>query len=269
MKEKFNIGRANSRNQLDISNFYGVDYSSSELNVSNINAVDICNIVYKDKVNQKRNGWQQVLEIKPYTYHTFANEEKENGTQINGIWQFVGEDNKNHIVAHVGNILFEIQNMGDFLFSKAIPLVQSEIKNGQTYNYTYELENYKSNAFVGDKRLYILGGNFLFVLRFVNNTFILDKVEEGKDTYIPTTRIGVTYKDSPIASLTAYDDVNLMTQWRKNKLISGTYFDDGETVRTTRFFDYELECAITAKQEQDLNDIEIVVQSLEVKDNGD
>jgi hypothetical protein len=269
MADKFNIGRANARKQLDISNFYGVDYSTSELNVSNLNAVEISNIVYKDKVNQKRNGWQQVLEIKPFIYHTLDNEEKTNGTEINAVWEFVGEDNQTHIVAHVGNILYELNKIDNFLFSKAEPLVQREIKNGKVYNYTYELENYKSSAFVGDKRLYILGGNYFYVLRFFDGKFELTKVEDNKETYIPMTRVGVTYKDSPIASSTAYDDVNLMTQWRKNKLVSGTYFDDGETVRTTRFFDYELESAITSKKESDLNDIEIIVQSLEVNENGD
>lgn len=268
MKEKFSVGRTSSRQQLDISAFYGVDYSPSELNISNMNATDMCNIIYKDKINQKRNGWQQVIEIKPYKYNTIDGEEKTNGTEINGIWRFIAEDNKEHIVAHVGKILFEISNIEDFINSKSVPLVRTEIKDGKIFNYTYELENYKSTAVIGDKRLYILGGNFYYVLRFFDNKFELKPVEEDKDTYVPTTRVGVTYKDSAVASSTAYDDVNLLTQWRKNKLVSGTYIDDGEKIRTTRFFEYELECAITSKNLTDLNDIEIVVQSLEVNDNG-
>lgn len=266
MANKFNIGREATRKQLDINTFLGVDYSSSEINVSNARAVDMCNVVYKDKVNQKRNGWQQILKIEPFVYYTSNGEKKTNATDINGVWRFLGEDNVVHTIAHIGSLLYELKNLDDFLFSSATPLVNKEVVGGEVRNIASELLNYKSTAFVGDKRLYILGGNFYYVLRFTTNgDFLLSKVEDNEDTYVPTTRIGVTYKDSLVSSSTVYDDVNLLTQWRKNKLISGTYVDDGVNVRTTRFFDYELESAITPKTSNDLNDIEIVVQSLEVK----
>lgn len=265
MANKFSIGREPARKQLDISTFLGVDYSSSEINVSNARAVDMCNVVYKDKVNQKRNGWQQTLKIEPFVYYTSNGEQKTNTTEINGVWSFLGEDNKTHIIAHIGSLLYELKNIEDFLFSSATPLVNREVVGGEIRNIATELLNYKSTAFIGDKRLYILGGNFYYVLRYTDSGFDLRKVEDDKDTYVPTTRIGVTYKDSLIAGSNVYDDVNLLTQWRKNKLVSGTYIDDGVNVRTTRFFDYELESAITPKTINDLNNIEIVVQSLEVK----
>ncbi len=111
------------------------------------------------------------------------------------------------------------------------------------------------------KRLYILGGNKYLMLR-IAPSYELVEVEDSDYTYIPTTSIGVTYKDAPTNLVSAYDDVNLMTQWRKNKLVSGTYIDNGVDVRTTRFWEWSLDTSIKPKTLSDLNNMEIVISSL-------
>ena len=87
-------------------------------------------------------------------------------------------------------------------------------------------------------------------------------MEDSQYTYIPTTTIGITYKDSPVNAISAYDDVNLMTQWRKNKLVSGTYIDNGVDVRSTRFWEWDFDTSVKPKTKSDLNNLEIVISSL-------
>jgi hypothetical protein len=53
-----------------------------------------------------------------------------------------------------------------------------------------------------------------------------------------------------------------MTQYRKNKLISGTYLDDGVALRTTRFWDYELDTSCIPKNQTDINNITINIKEL-------
>ena len=53
-----------------------------------------------------------------------------------------------------------------------------------------------------------------------------------------------------------------MTQWRKNKLVSGTYIDNGTDIRTTRFWQWDLDTSIKSKSKTDLNDLEVVISEL-------
>ena len=150
-----------------------------------------------------------------------------------------------------------------FLDVKVVPLLETETTGGIDYKVAnLELNDSPSQAFYGSKRLYILGGNKYFVLRVNNYDFELRAVEDDSETYIPTTTIGITYKDSAVDMAAPLDDVNMMTQWRKNKLVSGTYVDDGVSLRTTRFWDYELDSSVHPKNKKDVNDIQITVNSL-------
>ena len=124
------------------------------------------------------------------------------------------------------------------------------------------LEDYKSFAQVGYGRLFIFGGNKLFVLKVYNGQYTLKEVEDDEDTYIPVTTIGITEADSAVNEQQILDDVNMMSQWRRNKLVSGTYVDDGVSLRTTRFTDYQLDTSIKPKKETDINNIEITISSL-------
>jgi hypothetical protein len=252
---------------LNISKYKGVDYSTTKLNVSDDHAIEIKNIIYKDNVNQKRDGWEQILKIEPIKYYVLVNgiyEERTNTTNVNGIWTFIGENNVKHTVAHIGKLLFEIKGLGEgksFLYIKANPITKNITVDKKTYNVAQELNDEPTQAFCGAKRLYILGGNKYFVLRSFNGLDYM-AVEDDVDTYIPTTTIGITYKDSSVNLAAPLDDVNLMTQYRKNKLISGTYLDDGVALRTTRFWDYELDTSVTPKNQTDINNITINIKEL-------
>ena len=59
----------NTKKVLNVSKFMGVDYGVAQLQVADYHAVDILNIVFKDRVNQKRHGWQQLFEMGNTTYY--------------------------------------------------------------------------------------------------------------------------------------------------------------------------------------------------------
>lgn len=258
------------RRILSIDKFLGVDYNPAQLQVASNHATDILNFIYKDRVNQKRRGWEQLAKIPDdYTYYvrnddgTFT--QKTNTPHFNGFFHLVGEDNLIYYVAHIGKLLYQVTGIGkdkSFLDIEFKPLVDNVYVSPNTYNVALELEDYKSSAFVGDKRLYILGGNKYYVLKVNSGVFELAEVEDHEETYIPVTTIGITYKDSPVSGITALDDVNMMTQWRRNKLVSGTYIDDGVTLRTTRFWDYELDTNVQCKKPTDINNIVVKISSL-------
>lgn len=263
-----------SKKTYTVDTFYGVDYTRTQLNTADNHAVEISNIIYKDKINQKRKGWQQIAQIIPLHYYVEEIKgvatEKTNTTEVNGVWTFIGGDRKKYIIAHIGKLLYKIEGFGEgksFLDSKYSLITTTKSFNGKDYEMSLELENAKSEAFYGQNRLYILGGNKYYVLRVEDNKLSLNEVEDDEETYIPTTTVGITYKDSAVEMAAPLDDVNLMTQWRKNKLVSGTYVDDGVSLRTTQYWDFQLDSSVSCKKPTDINDISITIKT--IKTGGD
>jgi len=266
----YDLGKYNNKlKNLNIDRFLGVDFNPAQLQVANNHAVDMENILYKDRVNQKRNGWEQLALVEPFTYH-IANEdgtitEKINTTSFNAFWEFEDIDGNRHYIAHIGHLLYKVTRIGKgvtFLDFHLEPLVEKKVIGNNTYYFAMELEDYKSFAQVGYGRLFIFGGNKLFVLKVYDGQFSLKEVEDDEDTYIPVTTIGITEADSAVNEQQILDDVNMMTEWRKNKLVSGTYVDDGVSLRTTRFTDYQLDTSVKPKKATDINNIEIKISSL-------
>ena len=269
----------------DVSTFEGVDYTTQRFKVNSSRAIDLSNFIYKDGVVQVRNGIEQLAEVNATNYipTSFSGTEtdveyKTNATNINGLWTITGEDNVLHLIAHIGCLLYEVKNIENPMYMSVEPIVvygtSTTYHNGKTYYHVYEFENYKSSAFVGSKRLYFLGGNQFVCVRFIkqdNGTSIsyIYPIEDNSDTYIPTTTISITYKDSAVASRESLDNVNLMTQWRKNELISGTLKSDTikelqgiETEDTeNEVFDYTLDAPLICKNgESDMSDILITLE---------
>lgn len=266
-----------SQKTFSISQFLGVDYNPSLLQVASDHATDMLNIIYKDKSNQKRTGYEQIAKFESVEFYQrneigLLSEAILNPIAINGVWKFVGEDDNEHIIAHIGHLLYEMHNLNDNFLNISASIIgqyEEDIENDSTIVRlvtNYKLSNRKSSAFVGFKRLYILDGNKFYVLKLVakedGHEFKLNPVEDDEDTFIPLTTIGITYEDSSVNARQALDDVNLMTQFRKNKLVSGTYIDDGITVRTTRFWDYTLDTSIKPKSRTDINKIVVTISSL-------
>ena len=117
-----------------------------------------------------------------------------------------------------------------------------------TYHEVVELVDEKTKAVTSGNRLYIMGGTKYLMVRFYteeNKTkFDICAVEDSKYVYVPVTSTGITYTDSPNPSRQLLDDVNLLSSLRKNKLLSGTLFEGNDIVRTTRFYEYELDSDI-------------------------
>lgn len=251
-----------------ITNFAGVDYANQRFKVSSNHAIDLLNFYYKDGVIQKRNGFEEIFELVPTHYLVYGFNEpqieyngqnissnpisgtsdldyKVNTLMFNGLWTIKGEDGKTHVVAHIGKLLYEIKNINKptIEITPLISTKQPVYYEGEIYNYAYEFLDQKSMGFVGANRFYFLGGNKFMCLRFVENGYIFYPVENHDETYIPTTTMTITYKNSYVAGRESLDKVNLMTMWRKNELLSGTLKNEDEKTQTD-FYDYTLDAPI-------------------------
>lgn len=270
MADKFEVNgiSGNSRLIFGITSFKGVDLREGQLLVDKEHGVDASNIVREDDVNQKRQGWEQLAKVEPYEYYVEENgsyTKKTNTTNFNGIWTYIGEDYKRYTFALIGRLLYRATYIGknnSFLEIRVQPIVKTVTVGLEKYNVCVEFADKKVKAFVSNRRLYILGGNKYFVVKTTNGKISINEVEDDVDTYIPKTSTGVTYADSAAPNITALDDVNLLTQYRKNGLVSGTFFDDGVSLRTTRFWDWSLDASVNCKKATDINNIKIKISQL-------
>ena len=259
----YNLSQA-PRKTLSIESFGGVDYSTQRFLVSNNHAIDMMNYIYKDGVIQKRNGIEEVYKVLPYKYIAKAfddyddtNEVKTNEVNVNGIWKFKAEDEKVHVIAHIGKLLYEITNLDNEKIEMSPIIYEKKLVQGNdslSYYRCYEFENYKSSAFVGGNRLWFLGGNKFMCLRFLkdsydNTSVYLFPVENSEATPIPTTMISITYKNSIANKRASLDKVNLLTMWRKNKMISGTSKNEDEKTKT-EYFEYMLDAPLVCKNKK-------------------
>lgn len=270
----------------DVSTFEGVDYSTQRFKVNASRAIDLSNFLYKDGVVQVRNGVEELYEMQETYFipESFDSNDTSSDIQymkneknINGMWSVTGEDDELHLIAHIGYLLYEIKNIENPMKLKVEPIVvrgkTNTYHNAQTYYHVYMFENYKSSAFVGSKRLYFLGGNQFVCLRFLkqdNGDGYIDifPIEDHEDTYIPTTTISITYKDSAIPSRASLDKVNLMTEWRVNELLSGTLKKEnlenlinGENASSdTNYYDYTLDSPLICKNTSDMSNILITLE---------
>lgn len=247
------------RHIFDIKSFSGVDFSSPLLSVDNSRAIDALNLLKKENDRtQKRKPWEQVAFAPNFIYHKkqkVNNTEYwvkyNNTTSFNGIWAFIAEDGKEHIVAHIGKCLFEVSGLsknGTFKDVVYTPLCIDVEEDELIYHEIVELVDEKTKGVTSGNRLYIMGGTKYLMVRFYteeNKTkFDICAVEDSKYVYIPVTSTGITYTDSPNPGRQLLDDVNLLSSLRKNKLLSGTLYKGNNVIRTTRFFEYELDSDI-------------------------
>lgn len=243
------------RQTLNITQFGGVDFSSQRFNVASHRAIDLQNFLYKDGIIQKRGGYEELFDIKPISYlvKSFDSSEAQstivnvNPVNFNGIWSFVAEDNQKHIIAHIGNLLFEITNHDNESID-FIPL-SNEIatflgSDNLPYHRYFRYEDYKSFAFVGSNRLWFLGGNKFMVIRFLSDsTLSIMPVEDSEQTFIPTTTISIAYKNAITSGRSGLDYANLLTMWRKNTLLSGIGKKESDYTRTL-YYEYTLDAPL-------------------------
>lgn len=248
------------RQTLTIPKFKGVDLTSQKFLVEDGKAIDISNYIYKDGKVQKRNGIEQIYQVKPLKYvrKKFNGSYTpdllwENETNINSIWTFIAEDKQQYTIAHIGKILYKITNI-DNENIKIEPIVSEyDLYNNPV---CYEYENFKSQAFVGANKLWFFGGNQYMVIRGREGRLTVEPVEENELVQIPTTTISITYDNAIVSGRKSYDNVNLLTRWRKNMLISGI---GRENPKTTNY-EYELDSPLISNHERDMNNFEMIIE---------
>lgn len=254
-----NWGSSATRYSAGVSSFGGIDLASDRFKVSSDRAIAALNYIYKDGDVVKRKGYRQFASFFPDRYFALSfdrnvldvlslddikAEEKDsegnafvNPVNVNGIWDFVAYDGKRHVVAHVGHLLYEVfpeegryEVFGNFV---------NTASEGQVLT-TWQFLDQRCMAFVGDHRLWFLGGTRFVVISFDSQGGHLDKVEDGLDTYVPTTSISVAYDNAKGSARASLDAVNLMTRWRKNLLVSGLGKVD-DAVGDSRYYEYQLD----------------------------
>lgn len=186
------------RKTLVLSDFKGVDFSSSPLNVQKNRASFARNFINENGVNKKRNGWKLVWNF---------------GEQINGIFKYSRENYK-RIILYAGTSFYEIDE------EKNSTIILPKDANGNVLDESHLVDE-RIQFFLNRERVYITGcGDYLVYGTWDNGeTYELRKVLDDEDTYIPTTTISIdddTVEDTARATL---DDVNCLSSRRKNQLL--------------------------------------------------
>ena len=212
-----------SKKTFNVSKFYGVEYRRSQLEIEDHHATDIKNIVYKDKTNQKRSGYEQVA-ITPQIDGLNIRR-----NCVNGYYEFYDTNDILHKIMHIGTRLYEVK------------FLEKDSKYWET-EYTLissNMANHKSMAFASKGILYILDGTKYRYLSVSGSdsdyTFTLANVVGSNIVYIPTTSL-IGADDT----ITAFEDRNMLTNWRKNKLVGTKYIEDAGSDD----YYYELDSAI-------------------------
>ena len=168
------------RNSLVLSNFKGVDFSSSAVNVQNNRASFMRNFINEGGTNKKRNGWNEIFK---------------SGGRINGIYE---APFKMGMIVHLGDKVYW-RSTGKMLLEG--------------------VKDARSTAFYKGDKMYLLCGD-MFVLKWdAENGVTATRLIDSDEIYIPTTTISIdndTVTDSVRAVL---DDINCLTKWRKNTLV--------------------------------------------------
>lgn len=242
----------------------GIDKSSAPFEADPSRALDALNYIYRDGKVQKRYGAVNILNAEATQYvavsflQVVGNTIKTNSKNFNGLWRFEAEDGNRHIVAHIGKLIYEIKKVDDEWVAEPIR-AESGLYNSVAFK-CYEFEDYKSTAVIGGKMLYFFGGNKLVRIRFFSNGTSIRPVEDGNGTYVPTTSISITYENAKKSGRASLDEVNLMTQWRKNLLLSGVGVDTNEAIKSnTKGYKYQLDAPIVGKLSNDVKSVRIKI----------
>jgi hypothetical protein len=178
MRAHTNI-KLKDRNALTISDFKGVDFSSSAANVQSNRASFMRNLINEGGVNKKRHGWNELYKL---------------GGQINGIFEAPRKWGK---IIHAGaNIYWNNQ----FLISGV---------NSQC----------RSQAFYKDDKVYLFCGDvYVISFISYEEGLKIEKLTES-DVYIPTTTISIDNDRVTDSARAVLEDINCLTKWRKNTLV--------------------------------------------------
>lgn len=195
------------RKTLKLSDFKGVDFSSSALNVSRNRASNMRNFINEYGVNKKRNGWNELIKIK----HDGEPQ------KINGIFEYKN-GSRREILVHAGKRFYRLlKNDGKYSVE--------DITLSSTYTRAKvdltRIKNQRSQAFFNKGRAYIIGcGDYLVYGTWDEGvSYELRRVADNVDTYIPTTMISIDYEGAETVAVDRVDNVNCLSSKRKNQLL--------------------------------------------------
>ena len=262
-----------TRKTLLIPSFTGSDLTSPQTQVSERRAMYSLNYMQREGSIQKRFAYEQLAKVPSLTFYerTFGGEELNtairNPARINGMWSFIAEDGERHVVAHVGHVLYEIKDIGKRPSFRLI----SGSKDIEGNTHSFRFLDQKSYASVGQNRLWLLGGNKYVVVRFQKegereSACTVEAVANSSLAFVPTTTIGITYKDAVTGTRSGLDYPNMLSKFRKNMLLSGV----GKTEQaTSRFYEYTLDAPIAFEDEaKDMGEMRMTVSKRgEVRDD--
>ena len=208
----------------------GIDKASLPFEASPARALDALNYVYRDGKVQKRFGVNMIAHA-PTVYFVpeGGSRRTANTKTINGIWRFLAEDDQYHTIVHIGRLLFEYKEVdGGYTLTFFAYGTIRPINSHLPTPLCHDLLDAKSVAVIGNKSLYVFGGKHLLRVRFKpEEEHSCTAVYNDPDTYIPTTTVSITYQNAKVSGRASLDQVNLMTGWRKNRLLSGVGLNDG------------------------------------------
>ena len=257
-----------TRKTLNVSKFGGVDLSSQRFNVAEKRAIDAENFIVKDDVIQVRQGFEELYSVSPFYFieRDFTTGEKveavvtQNPVNFNGIWSFEAEDGNRHVIAHIGYLLYEIHNFGrpnmsfEVLSNDTLTDTGSYGSTTKTARLLYKFLNQRTNAFVGDKKLWFLGGNKYMVIRFKTGKNKIQPVEDNELVFIPLTTSGITYADAKVTFRYGLDYPNMMTMFRRNGLATGVGKSD-EVLVQTPYYEFTLDAPLLTKDDSFSDDV--------------
>ncbi len=198
------------RRTLHLSDFRGVDFSSSPLRVQSNRAMSMKNFINEYGVNKKRNGWNEVFRI-----------EKDGVPQrINGVFQYINGERK-ELIVHAGRRFYRVAS--DFSTYEDITFSSTYITAKVNAS---ALKDCRSQAFINGGKMYIAGcGDYLVYGSWDGGkTYELHRVADNTGTYIPTTTINIDDMSNAADTRGSLDAVNLLSSKRRNTLV-GTAVD--------------------------------------------
>ena len=232
-----------TRYPYEVQYFFGVDYTSKRLEVEDYRALDSSNFIRRKNCLQKRYGIKQVFDF-------------EKTAKVHNVWSFDDQEGNIHYVANVGGSLYEIDRTN---------LKFTIIDEVNARNVVLDRE---VSAFPTNNRLYILGG-IKYLLVYYDSELgklVIENIVGSEYSYIPTTTIGITPSSSSVGgNRQTLDSANLLTYWRKNKLISGTTVSaDTQEIVIDSILEYVLDAEISYK---DIAELEEMTLDIDFYDN--
>lgn len=241
------------RMSIELSDFKGVDFSSSPLRVSQNRSPDAKNFINEYGVNKKRHGWKELFRFR---------DENREPLRINGIYKYI-RGSYNCFIIHAGTKFFKV--VFDYTSQRYI---STDITLSSTYEESKvvanKLKDQRSQFFLNKERLYIIGcGDFLVYGTWDNGlTYELRRVANDKDTYVPTTTISIDDDSVEDNARAALDDINMLCSYRINQLVGSSSTNKTWTLDSGEI-DNNSDVEITIETMESNNPI-----TIEVKNNG-